>query len=205
MGEVIEFKTAKERKEARFWHRFFVGAEIGTELRFLTLNSSDESVVLGIDILDSFRKFVKRVRRKYGEFEYFAVVGESINEPLRKHLHVICKGVYMPQRELEDMWVDVHRSIKPYIKKVKDAKGAANYLAKYMHQQSCNRYIMSAGWVFKGWVSWSKWYKQNFGKYPQQVMPDVFGYLANLSKGKRDEIILPELMRLDNKKRRRRR
>ncbi len=197
------FKTDEERKEARFWHRFFVGAEIGMELRFLTLNSSDESVVLGIDILDSFRKFVKRVRRKYGEFEYFAVVGESINEPLRKHLHVICKGVYMPQRELEDMWVDVHRSIKPYIKKVKDAKGAANYLAKYMHQQSCNRYILSAGWVFKGWVSWSKWYKQNFGEYPQRVMPDVFGYLANLSKSERDKITLVELMRLDKKRRKR--
>ena len=51
MGEVIEFKTDKERKEARFWHRFFVGAEIVKELRFLTLNSSDEIVVLVIDIL----------------------------------------------------------------------------------------------------------------------------------------------------------
>ena len=58
------FKTDEERKEARFWHRFFVGAEISTELRFLTLNSSDESVVLGIDILDSFRKLAKRIKRK---------------------------------------------------------------------------------------------------------------------------------------------
>ena len=96
-------KTDEERKQARFWQRFFVGAEIGMELRFLTLNSSDESVVLGIDILDSFRKFVKRARRKYGVFEYFAVVGEASNEPLRKHIHAICKGVYMPQREWENM------------------------------------------------------------------------------------------------------
>ena len=201
MGEVIEFKTGKERREARFWQRFFAGAEIGVELRFLTLNSSDESVVLGFDILDSFRKFVKRVRRKYGVFEYFAVVGEAVDEPLRKHMHVIFKGVYMPQRELEDMWVDVHRSIKPYIKKVKSVKGAANYLARYMHQQSCNRYIMSAGWVFKGWVYWSKWYKKNFGKYPQQVMPDVFGYLANKSEDERNKLIMPELMALDKKRR----
>ena len=111
------FKTDAERKEARFWHRFFVGAEIARMLRFLTLNSSDESVVLGLDILDSFRKFVKRARRRYGVFEYFAVVGEADDEPLRKHLHAICKGVYMPQRELEDMWVVVHRSITPYIRR----------------------------------------------------------------------------------------
>ncbi len=195
------FKTDEERKEARFWHRFFVGAEIGMELRFLTLNSSDESVVLGIDILDSFRKFVKRARRKYGVFEYFAVVGESLDEPSRKHIHAICKGVYMPQRELEEMWVAVHKSIKPFIRKVKSVKGAANYLAKYMHKQSSNRYIMSAGWVFKGWVSWSKWFKKNWGKYPQEVMPDVFGYLANLSKSERDKITLAELMRLDKKRR----
>lgn len=107
----------------------------------------------------------------------------------------------MPQRELEDMWADIHRSIKPYIKKVKNVKGAANYLAKYMHRQSCNRYIMSAGWVFKGWVYWSKWYKKNFGKYPQQVMPDVFGYLANKSEDERNKLIMPELMALDKKKR----
>lgn len=104
-----EFKTEAERKQARFWQRFFVGAEIGGMLRFLTLNSSDESVILGIDILDSFGKLVKRIRRKYGVFEYFAVVGEASDEPLRKHIHAICKGVYMPQRELESMWVGVQR------------------------------------------------------------------------------------------------
>lgn len=194
------FKTDEERKEARFWQRFFVGAEIADKLRFLTLNSSDESVVLGIDILESFRKLVKRIRRKYEMFEYFAVVGEAENEPLRKHIHAICKGVYMPQREIENMWVDVHRSIKPYIKRVKSVKGAANYLAKYMHQQSSNRYIMSAGWVFKGWVSWSRWYKQNFGEYPQRVMPDVFGYLANKSEDERNKLIMPELMAIDKKR-----
>lgn len=200
MNLVVGFRTDEERKEARFWHRFFVGAEISKTLRFLTLNSSDESVVLSLDILDSFKKFVKRARRRYGVFEYFAVVGEASDEPLRKHIHAICKGVYMPQRELESMWIGVHRSIKPYIKVVKSAKGAGNYLGKYMHQQSSNRYIMSAGWVFKGWVSWSKWYKQNYGVYPQQVVPDVFGRLANMSKSDRNEIILPELMALDKKR-----
>lgn len=195
------FKTDEERKEARFWHRFFVGAEIARSLRFLTLNSSDESVVLGIDILDSFRKFVKRVRRRYEMFEYFAVVGEASNEPLRKHIHAICKGVYMPQGELEAMWVGVHRSIKPYIRAVKSVKGAGNYLAKYMHKQSSNRYIMSAGWVFPGWISWSKWYKKNYSIYPQQVVPDAFQRLANMSESERNKIIMPELMALDKKRR----
>ena len=37
------FKTDEERRRARFWHRFFTGAESADRLRFLTLNSSDES------------------------------------------------------------------------------------------------------------------------------------------------------------------
>ena len=53
-------KTAAERKEARFWQRFFVGAELAERLRFITLNSSDESVVMGICILKSLSKLVKR-------------------------------------------------------------------------------------------------------------------------------------------------
>ena len=156
-------KTDTERKEARLWQRFFTGAESANVLRFLTLNSSDESVVLGLDILDSFRKFVKHARRRYGVFEYFAVVGVAEDEPMRKHIHAICKGVYMRQRELEDMWVDVHRSIKPSIKAVKSVAGAAGYLGKYLHGQSFRRYIMSSGWVFPCWVSQSKWMKKNYG------------------------------------------
>lgn len=29
MKMVFEFETDEERKQARFWHRFFVGAEVG--------------------------------------------------------------------------------------------------------------------------------------------------------------------------------
>jgi hypothetical protein len=191
------FKTNEERKRARFWHRFYTGAESADKLRFLTFNSSDESIVLGINILESFSKLVKRARRKYGEFEYFGVVACDENEPLREHIHVICKGVYMPQRELEDMWVGVHRSIKPYIEAVSDVGGAAGYLGKYLHAQSYHvrKYIMSAGWVFPGWISWSKWYRRNYGVYPDQKYPGVLVKLARLSKKEREEIILRELMK----------
>ena len=197
-----DYKTEAERKKARFWQRFFTGAESADVLRFLTLNSSDESVVLGLDILDSFRKFVKRARRRYGVFEYFAVVGEAVGEPLRKHIHAICKGVYMEQRELEDMWVGVHRSIKPYIKQVRSVGGAAGYLGKYLHGQSFRRYIMSAGWVFPCWVSWSKWMRKNFGIYPSSA--DLVR-LARLPDKKRDEIVLPDLMKMDRQRGQRKR
>jgi len=193
------FKTNEERRRARFWHRLFTGAEAADRLRFLTLNSSDESMVLGIDILESFSKLVKRIRRKYGEFQYFGVVACDEDEPLREHIHVICKGKFMPQLELEDMWIGVHRSIKPYIEAVDNVAGAARYIGKYLHRQSYDvrKYIMSAGWVFPGWVSWSKWFKRHYGVYPDQKYHGILAKLARMPKSVRDEIIVPELMKIE--------
>jgi hypothetical protein len=195
------FKTNEERRRARFWHRLFTGAEAADRLRFLTLNSSDESIVFGIDIQKSFSKLVKRMRRKYGEFEYFGVVACDKNEPLREHIHVICKGKFMPQIELEDMWIDVHRSIKPYIEAVDDVGAAARYIGSYMNMQSYHvkKYIMSAGWVFKGWVSWSRYFKKHNGVYPDQRYPGILVKLARMPKRVRDMIILPELMKMEGK------
>ena len=193
------FKTDEERRIARFWHRLFTGAEAADRLRFLTLNSSDESIVLGIDIIKSFSKLVKRIRRKYGKFEYFGVVAYDENEPLREHIHVICKGMYMPQRELEDMWIDIHRSIKPYIEAIDDVGAAARYIGNYLNMQSyrVKKYIMSAGWVFKGWIAWSKWFKKNYGVYPDQMYPGILGKLSGMSKVERDEIIMTDLMKIE--------
>jgi len=177
------FKTNEERRIARFWHRLFTGAETGDRLRFLTINSSDESIVLGLDILESFSKLVKRVRRKFGKFEYFGVVTYDKSEPLRGHIHVICKGEFMPQREIEDMLIDVHRSIKPYIEAVDDVAGAARYIGNYLNLQSygVRKYIMSAGWVFPGWIGFSKWFKREFGEYPAREM------MMKLSKMSKEE------------------
>ena len=38
---------------------------------------------------------------------------------------------------------------------VDDVDGAAGYMGKYLHMQShhVRKYIMSAGWVFPGWIS----------------------------------------------------
>ena len=82
---------------------------------------------------------------------------------------------------------------------VDDVDGAARYIGKYLHIQSyhVSKYIMSAGWVFPGWVSWSRWFKSNYGVYPDQKYPGILVKLARMSKRVRDEIILPELMKME--------
>ena len=82
------------------------------------------------------------------------------------------------------------------VAEVDDVAGAARYLGKYLHMQSyrVRKYIMSGGWVFKGWVSWSRWFKRNYGIYPDQKYPGILVKLARMPKSVRDKIILPELM-----------
>ena len=143
---------------------------------------------MGIDILKSFSKLVKRMRRKYGEFEYFGVVACDENEPLREHIHVICKGKFMPQIELEDTWIGIHRSMKPYIEAVDDVGAAARYIGNYLNNQSYHvkKYIMSAGWVFAGWIGFSNWVKKEFSHYPKR---EVMVELGKMSRAQRAEYI----------------
>jgi len=82
---------------------------------------------------------------------------------------------------------------------VDDVDGTARYIGKYLHMQSYHvrKYIMSTGWVFPGWVSWSRWFKRNYGVYPDQKYPGILVKLARVSKRMRDEIIMPELMKME--------
>ena len=74
---------------------------------------------------------------------------------------------------------------------VDDVDGAAGYLGKYLHMQSyrVRKYIMSAGWVFPGWVSWSKRFRRKHGSYPDEMYPGILVKLARMSKRERDEIM----------------
>jgi len=86
------------------------------------------------------------------------------------------------------------------VAEVDDVDAAARYIGKYLHMQSYHvrKYIMSAGWVFPGWVSWSRWLKKHYGVYPDQMYPGMLAKLARMSKSERDEIIMPELMKMED-------
>ena len=67
-----------------------------------------------------------------------------------------------------------------------DVDAAARYIGNYINMQSypVRKYIMSAGWVFPGWIGFSKWYKKEFGDYPPREM--LVG-LSKMSKAEREE------------------
>ena len=82
---------------------------------------------------------------------------------------------------------------------IDDVRAAARYIGKYLHTQSYHvpKYITSAGWVFPRWVSWSRWFKNSYGVYPDQKYPGILVKLARMPKSVRDKIILPELMKME--------
>jgi hypothetical protein len=70
--------------------------------------------------------------------------------------------------------------------KVDDVDGAARYIGNHLNTQSyrVRKYIMSAGWVFPGWIGFSNWFKKEFGIYPPREMLVVLG---RMSKAEREE------------------
>ncbi|MBA7552828.1 hypothetical protein ES705_45404 [subsurface metagenome] len=167
------------RRVRRFYQRYFTGAGVGGRLRFLTLTSSDEAVIMGYDIHKHFRALVMRMRRRWGHFEYMGVVEIKGD---RHHLHLVFRGEYMAQAQLSAMWEAIHQSPVVDIKAVYKAKGGARYLAKYLAKEALNRYWASYNWVFAGWVGWSQRVKRAVGRYPSRAL---LRSLAVLEKVKR--------------------
>jgi hypothetical protein len=68
--------------------------------------------------------------------------------------------------------------------KVKEVKGQAWYLSKYLSGEDFERYYFSKGWVFPGWIGFSQSCKKEFGRYPPKGM---LVELAKMSKEEREE------------------
>lgn len=125
------------------------GAARGERVRFLTLTSSPQSTK---PIHESFRRFVKRVRRKYGTFEYLAV--REYTKSGLAHLHVLFRGAYLPQGWVSTVWEEIHQARITYLEEVKgNLLQVASYLAKYVVSGEGERFWWSWGWVYRGFVA----------------------------------------------------
>ena len=171
------------RRIRRFYQRYFTGVGVGGRLRVLTLTTSNEALAEGKNIHRSFRLLVKRLRRKFGGFEY---IGVKEFKGDREHLHLVFRGEYMLQALISDMWRDIHSSPIVYIQAVQSVRGGARYLAKYLAKDMCNRYWASYNWVFKGWVGWSRQFCKQAGHYPHRA---VLQSLARLDIERRTTVM----------------
>lgn len=180
------------RRARRFYQRFFTGAFVGRtsadprggRLRFLTLTSSDQAVIEQLDIHKSWTKLKKRIRRAWGSFEYIAVKEHKGD---RIHVHMVFRGPFIPQDWIEKAWLDIHHSIIVKIETVdkKRKRGMGWELAKYLSKECCH-YWQSYGWVFEGWVGWSRYVRKVTKNFPS--MP-ILRTLARMFKEERKRVI----------------
>lgn len=99
----------------------------------------------------AFAVLIKRFERHLGQKPEFYAVTEQTKrgEP---HLHVLMRCGYIPQRLVSQWWQELTGARIVDIRRVKDAKKAARYVAKYLAKGlhkfgNSKRYWSSRGWL----------------------------------------------------------
>ena len=171
----------------RFRQRFYTGFDVhdGETARWFVLTESDEAIAKGLDVIQKFNELVRYLRRRYGSFEYCCVRHRQ-GDKKRINLHVVYFGQWIDQRVIEDWWWKNYSSHRSKMGKVYNVKRQAWYLSKYLGGEDFERYHFSKGWVFPGWIGFSKWIKKEFGRYPTKEMLIKFG---NMSKEEREKAV----------------
>ena len=160
------------RKQKRAYHRALSGLEVAYSLnehvRFVTLTSSLDSPE---DVHASFSKLVKRIRRSFGCFEYFAVREQTSSGLV--HIHLLYRGSYIPQSWLSGAWAEIHRAPVVWIREVdlkRDSKKKiAGYLVKYLGKDPLGRFWSSWNWVFRGFVKFWRMVVSYYGYGPSTI------------------------------------
>lgn len=172
-------------RSRRFRQRFYTGFDVhnGEIARWFVLTESDEAIAKGLDVIQKFDELVRYLRRTYGSFEYCCVRHRQ-GDMRRINLHVVYFGPYIPQQVIEDWWWKNYTSHRSKMGVVRNVKGQAWYLSKYLSKEDFERYQFSGGWVFPGWIGFSQWVKKEFSDYPKR---ETLVALSKMGKGEREE------------------
>ncbi|GAH96845.1 unnamed protein product [marine sediment metagenome] len=157
--EVAVYRNRK-RKRKRAYQRIKSGLAVGGCLRFITLTSSPDSdpARLGRDLSN----LVKRIRRKYGKFEYVAV---KVLEEGYGVIHIIARGAFIPQRELSKDWKSLRNAPIVDIRAItRTPSRVGNYIiSQYVSNQAgVTRLSWSWSWVYRGFCKVWSIYKKTF-------------------------------------------
>ena len=168
-GHKSPFQSDWTRTQRRLYHRVLSGFEFAKKsndyIRVLTLTSSLDSG----DFHKSFEALKKRIKRRFGKFEYIAVK-EHTKEGL-VHLHLVYRGSFMPQSWLSEQWNEIHKAKIVWVARLYTWK-LAKHLAKYFIKEGFGRFWTSWKWVYRGftkdWHGFVKVYGFDALKYWQR-------------------------------------
>lgn len=152
-GHKSPFHSSWTKTQRRLYHRVMSGFEMAKRsndyVRVLTLTSSPDYHNEPKAFHRDFEKLKKRIRRKYGRFEYVAV--KELSKEALIHLHLVYRGQFISQKWLSDTWNEVHQAPIVWIARLYTWK-LAKHLARYFIKEGFGRYWTTWKWVYKGFV-----------------------------------------------------
>ena len=179
------YKSAKHfHRVNRFLVRGFRGVACGSakhyRFRWFVLTSSPASYAQNLDFGAIFHRFVDWLRYYCPDFQYI-VIEHFIP---RKHWHIISFGSDMlPLAKMRNWWISHFSSTITGMEEIRHIEKAMFYVAGYLAGSAkFVRSWSSQGWVFRGWVGFSRKYRSQYGSYPDS---DTIVNLSLLPKAKR--------------------
>jgi len=175
-----ENNASLNRRRSRFVVRAFRGVSCGLSrgyrFRWFVLTESDKAISLGIPFGREFHRFVTWLRYSCPDFQYICVEHRQ-GDKLRRNWHILSYGSdRLPVLAIRAYWLSHFKSTVTGMSEVKNIGKAIKYLAGYLSSgDKFVRSFQSQGWVFRGWVGFSRSLKKQFGSYP------VGGLLATLA------------------------
>lgn len=81
-------------------------------------------------IYTSFRELVRRIRKHFPAFHYFKCL--ELTKAGTPHLHVLCRGDYIPVRWIRHQWQQITGAFIVYIQRIDRTSGAVHEVTKYL-------------------------------------------------------------------------
>lgn len=165
------------QRQRRCFSRIVSGLRRGGSVKVMVLTSSPASPA---DIHHSFRVLKERLRRR-GDFEYLAVC--EIGKGGMKHLHIVFRGQFVPQKLLSLWWARIHSAPVVWISAVRGKRGIAGELCKYLVKDMFCRFWSSWYWIYRGWrIVWCMLMKLlHYEKYKVSFKQVLVGWERHLA------------------------
>ena len=198
-----ESEEHRRRRVGRFLVRGYRGLAVGMakkfRFRWFVLTESDEAVKAGIEFGKEFHKFIVWLRYWCPDFEYL-VVEHRQGDKQRRNWHIITYGSdKLPVLAMRSYWMAHFKSTVTGMAEIRSPEKAVRYCCRYVGSEGYVRSWSSQGWVFRGWIGWSKWYKKRFGRGRYPSAEGVVA-LSLMSPDEREEVALQSLMRSERSK-----
>lgn len=184
-------RIAIERKVARFFVRAVRGAACGRakglRFRWFTCTESDEAIDAGLDSRKIFNKFFTMLRYSCPDFQYI-VIEHRQGDCWRRNWHVLSYGSdFLPLDKMDAWWKEHFQSMITGMQEVRSMGKAIKYVAGYLSEpEKYVRSSLSQGWVFPGWLRFSKECHKEYGIWFSQ---GELVKLALMAAGKRKLVI----------------